>query len=113
MEILASTALTGLGIFAGISLLCMVIFGIICSIYISCDSEIASGITGAIFVIAFICTIIGIVNPVPSGEYKYTVEITEESKYKELIEKEYKFKRLYDGREIYEITGAPLEDIEK
>ena len=46
---------------------------------------------------------------VPTGKYTYVVEITDETKYKELVEKGYTFKRIYENKEIYSITGGELE----
>lgn len=46
---------------------------------------------------------------IPTGEYKYIVEITDETKYKELIQKDYTFVRMYDNREIYTIVGDELK----
>ena len=46
---------------------------------------------------------------VPTGKCTYIVEITDEAKYKELVEKGYTFERLYENKEIYSITGGELE----
>lgn len=46
---------------------------------------------------------------VPTGKYTYVVEITDETKYKELVEEGYTFKRIYENKEIYSITGGELE----
>lgn len=46
---------------------------------------------------------------IPTGEYTYVVEITDETKYKELVEEGYTFKRVYENKEIYSITGGELE----
>ena len=46
---------------------------------------------------------------IPTGKYKYIVEITDENKYKELIQKDYTFVRMYDNREIYTIVGDELK----
>ena len=46
----------------------------------------------------------------PTGKYTYTISITEPAVYKELIDKGYKISEpLYDGMNIYEITGDPLQ----
>ena len=43
--------------------------------------------------------------------YDYTVELDSTSDYQWLIENNYKInKRVYDSKEIYNITGAPLPD---
>lgn len=43
--------------------------------------------------------------------YDYTVELDSTSDYQWLIENNYKInKRVYDSKEIYKITGAPLPD---
>lgn len=69
---------------------------------------------GVLFAIILVCIIfmaVGACAPkVPTGEYKYTVSITDDIKYKELIDKGYKFSApVYDGLSIYEITGDPLQ----
>ena len=46
---------------------------------------------------------------VPTGKCTYVVEITDEAKYKELVEKGYTFERIYENKEIYSITGGELE----
>lgn len=45
----------------------------------------------------------------PTNVYKYVVEITDENKYKELVDNNYSLDRLYENRDIYEITGDVLE----
>ena len=40
----------------------------------------------------------------------YTVEITDNSQYRRLIDDGYSIKKLYDDRDIYEISGKPLEE---
>ena len=44
-----------------------------------------------------------------TGKASYTVEITDTSKYQELIEKGYEFSRVYENRNIYIIKGDELE----
>ena len=113
MEILAASPIMAASALTGILLLALIVSGTIFFICDKCDAEIGMIISGILCAIAGIALIISFAFPVESGEYKYTVEITEESKYKELINEGYTFKRVYDNREIYEITGAPLEEIEK
>lgn len=114
MEILAASPIMALGAVTGITLVTTIILGIIFGFFCYIDNDIGACISGICVTISFILLLVSIAYfQEPSGNYKYTVEITEESKYKELVEKEYKFKRLYDGKEIYEISGAPLEEIEK
>lgn len=62
-------------------------------------------------IITFACIAIVFFTPssIETEKIKYTVEITEEEQYRHLINADYKFKKLYDNREIYEITGDPLE----
>lgn len=113
MEILAASAIMEASTLTGILFLALIVIGIILFICDKCDADIGMIISGILCGIVGIALMISFIFPVESGKYKYTVEITEESKYKELIEKDYEFKRVYDNKEIYEITGAPLEEIEK
>ena len=63
---------------------------------------------GIVVIIAGI--ILFTVNPYPTvGKTSYTVEITDNSKYKELVESGYKFSRVYENRNIYIIEGDILE----
>lgn len=41
-------------------------------------------------------------------DIKYTIEITDAAKYKELIDNGYSLERLYGTKEIYEIIGPPF-----
>lgn len=46
----------------------------------------------------------------PIDQWRYTVEITDETKYKELIDNGYKFSSpIYKNREIYYITGDEMK----
>ena len=62
-------------------------------------------------IIAFICGIVVNVFPMrrPANQYKYTIEITDQNKYQELIDKNYVFTKLYENREIYNIVGDELK----
>ncbi len=113
MEILAVEPIMVASTITGILFLVLIVSGIILFICDKCDTEIGMIISGILCAIAGIALLISFLFPVESGTYKYTVEITEESKYKELIEEGYEFKRVYDNKEIYNISGAPLEEIEK
>lgn len=113
MEILAVTPIMTISPLTGILFLALIVSGVIFAICCKCDTEIGMIISGILCVIAGVALIVSFAFPVESGSYKYTVEITEESKYKELIEEDYEFKRVYDNREIYNISGAPLEEMEK
>lgn len=113
MEILAVEPIMVLGIVTGIAFLVLIITGLAFAICSKLDTEVGMIISGVCFAIALVVLVGSTFFPVESGNYKYTVEITEESKYKELIEEGYEFKRVYDNRDIYNISGAPLEEIEK
>ncbi len=113
MEILAVSPIMVIGTITGILFLVLIVSGIIFAICCKCDTEVGMIISGILCAIAGVALIVSFAFPVESGNYKYTVEITEESKYKELIEEGYEFKRVYDNKEIYNISGAPLEEIEK
>ena len=55
--------------------------------------------------IAFAC-----IHKTPTGQYTYTVSITDPEKYKELIDNGYQISEpLYENVDIYEITGNPLQ----
>ena len=111
MEILAASPIMVISILTWILFLALIVSGAILALCCKCDTDIGIIISGILCAIVGVALIISF--PVESGTYKYTVEITEESKYKELIEEGYTLKRVYDNREIYNISGAPLEEIEK
>lgn len=46
---------------------------------------------------------------IPTNVYKYVIEITDENKYKELVDSGYSLDKLYENRNIYKITGDVLE----
>lgn len=48
---------------------------------------------------------------VPTSTHSYIVEITDETKYKELVDSGYELKQIYDNRNIYSITGDELENV--
>ena len=103
MEILAVEPIMTLSDITGIALLAVIITGILFGICSEADTEIGMIILGICFVIAMFVLIGSAFFQVESGKYKYTVEITEESKYKELIEEVYEFQRVYDNKEIYNL----------
>ena len=113
MEILAVSPITVVSGLTGILFLALIVSVVIFAICCKCDTDVGMLISG------ILCVIVGVVFfgstffPVESGKYNYTVEITEESKYKELVDEGYTLKRVYDNKEIYNISGAPLEEIEK
>lgn len=113
MEILAVEPIMVLSIITGIAFLIVLVTSLAFAICSKVDTEAGMIISGVCFAVALTVLVGSTFFPIESGRYKYTVEITEESKYKELIEKGYEFKRVYDNREIYNISGAPLEEIEK
>ena len=113
MEILAVEPIMVVSPLTGILFLALIVSGVIFAICCKCDTDTGIVISG------ILCVIVGVVFlgstffSVESGRYKYTVEITEESKYKELVDEGYTLKRVYDNKEIYNISGVPLEEIEK
>lgn len=113
MEILAVEPIMTLGTFSGITFLVGIIIAIIFAIACSSKNDAFITITGIFLAVIVVTFLISINFPVESGNYKYTVEITDNTKYQELIEDGYKFTRVYDNKAIYEIKGAPLEGIEK
>ena len=113
MEILAVEPMMTFSAVTGIAFLIVIVTGVLFAICGKADTEKGMLISGICFALALTVLVISTFFKVESGKYRYTVEIIEESKYKELIDENYEFKRLYDNKEIYEITGAPLEEIEK
>ena len=45
----------------------------------------------------------------PTDKWSTTVEITDLESYKELVQREYTFKKVYDDREIYIVEGDEVE----
>ena len=75
------------------------------------DSHVG-GIIFGIGAIAF-CILMIILMPqktiaVPTTTHSYIVEITDETKYKELIDSGYELEQVYDNRNIYSIRGDEL-----
>ena len=48
-------------------------------------------------------------NEYATGKYKTIIEITDNSKYQELVDNKYEFTKLYENRNIYEIVGDEVE----
>lgn len=80
-----------------------------CAIAAFMTDEIKAGVAMSILVLMTI--IVMFFNPPfpNSGKVSYTVEITDTSKYQELIEKGYEFSRVYENHNIYIIKGDELE----
>ncbi len=63
---------------------------------------------GTLFLaISVVCFIILVSIPIykETGEISYTIEITESSLYKTLIDKGFRFKKLFENKDIYTIIG--------
>ena len=113
MEILVNE-----GMHFGVGALGVIVFiigvtAIICFI-IGAFNDISDELTLVSFGVALfaICASIFFANElykVPTGKYTYVVEITDETKYKELVEEGYTFERIYENKEIYSITGGELK----
>lgn len=73
-------------------------------------SRVTASVIGTILIgIAILCGVKS--TNTDTGERRYTIQLTEESKYVELIQKGYKFERkLYDNMEIYEIVGKSFSE---
>lgn len=73
-------------------------------------SRVTASVIGIILIgIAILCGVKSANSD--TGKRRYTIQLTEENKYAELIQKGYKFERkLYDNIEIYEIVGDPLSE---
>lgn len=111
MEILKTAQIVTTG-FLGILAIFSMIISFLVAIISFAFGEYKTGIIGGI--IFSICLIGILVFPshtiqVPTGKWAYTVEITDQTKYHELISKGYEFKKVYDNKEIYEITGDELK----
>lgn len=48
-------------------------------------------------------------NEYSTGKYKTIIEITDNSKYQELVDNNYEFTKLYESRNIYEIVGDEVK----
>lgn len=108
MEILASTVVTEIAWWTLI-LIGTFIVGFICFIIgASIDQEVL-GITGVIVFIISMGLLTFLPNEQPTDKMKYTIEITDSTKYKELVDAGYEFKKVYETKEIYEIKGDALE----
>lgn len=73
-------------------------------------SRVTTSVIGIILIgIAILC---GVKSAnTDTGKRRYTIQLTEENKYVELIQKGYKFERkLFDNIEIYEIVGKPFTE---
>lgn len=88
----------------------LVALGVTLGIIIICiGAKYESDITLIIGCLIFLGSIVMafiIPNQIPDPtKMKYTVEITDESTFKELVNKGYSFTKLFDTKEIYEIVG--------
>jgi len=111
MEILKATQITTTGFLGALAILGAFISFIITIVSFAIDEPKIAIIWGIIFIICLI-GIFGFSSytiDVPTGKWAYTVEITEPTKYHELIDKGYEFKKAYDNKEIYVITGDELK----
>ena len=61
--------------------------------------------------LAICCLLVVILTPheVPTGKMNYTIEITDNEVFQNLIDKGYSFTRLYEAKPIYEVIGDILE----
>lgn len=111
MEILKTTQITTIGILGALAILGMAI-SLIFTIVSSAVDEFKTAIVWGIVLIICLIGIFGFPShtvEVPTGKWAYTIEITDPTKYPELISKGYEFKKVYDSKEIYEITGDELK----
>ena len=96
-----------IGVIGFLGLLLFVVPLVLCIIQ---DEDYSSIILGIIFACILLGGIAVAAPKVPTGKHIYTVTITDDTKYKELVEKGYTFSApLYDGLPLYEITGDPLQ----
>lgn len=66
------------------------------------------GIGAIVFCILMIIFVPQKTIAVPTSTHSYIVEITDETKYKELIDSGYELTQVYDNRNIYSIRGEEL-----
>lgn len=66
------------------------------------------GISTIVFCILIVISVPQKTIAVPTSTHSYIVEITDETKYKELIDNGYELKQIYDNRNIYSIRGDEL-----
>ena len=112
MEVLAEQTFNDYSLiilFAGFTGLCLILMGMIID---TCKpAGIVFAIGAGIFCILFIVSLTGVFNGPPKVEY--TVEVKSMESYQWLIENNYKIiKRLYETKNIYEIKGAPLPNLD-
>ena len=112
MEILLDRGVvTVMGYGAIIAIFAMV-FGLIAVIVTVCLDHYE--LAGFFVMIVILAIILPIIYPeytfdVPTKTHKYVVEITDEEKYKELVDNGYTLDKLYDNRDIYMLTGDVIE----
>jgi len=96
-----------IGVIGFIGLLLFVVPLVLCIIQ---DEDYSGIVLGIILACVLLVGVATVAPKVPTGEHVYTVTITDNTKYKELVDKGYTFSApLYDGIPIYEITGDPLQ----
>lgn len=66
------------------------------------------GICAIVFCILMVILVPQKTIAVPTSTHSYIVEITDETKYKELIDSGYELTQVYDNRNIYSIRGEEL-----
>ena len=91
-----------------ISIVCCLggIVGVLCAI--ASENEIAI-ITLIIIMVLGIMGWVFLPAEQPTDQWKYTVHITDDAKYKELVDANYKCSLLFPGEPIYEIIGDELK----
>lgn len=109
MEIIQATEITVGTWSLGIGILCVIIGLIIVGIAGGYESWTGITIGGIMVIIGFALLIIFPTETVDPNQMKYTIEITDDNVYKTLIQQGYKFKRLFDSKEIYEIVGDVIK----
>ena len=104
MEILSSQILKEFSLWSALSFSGTIIALAMAIILLKEESTFPGIIFLAICVICFII-LISIPAFKETGEISYTIEITDSSLYKTLIDKGFKFTKLFENKDIYTIVG--------
>ena len=110
MEILATTPITDVTWYGKLIFAVMVIAALLAFFAIR-DHEF--GLAAGSCIVVIILVVILLTCPIIQEDKTtaiYTVEITDQEQYKQLIKDGYTFKRIFDNREIYRIQGPIINE---
>lgn len=108
MEIMSQSNISIISIWGWIAICSGLFGGTILLVSMSVKSGIGVIIGLTLSIISLCLFIFAPLNNL-TDQAKYIVEITDQSKYKELIDAGYTFQRLYENYNIYEIVGGVLK----